>query len=88
MAWKNVKAIIQDVWGESGAPSEVRVAGPEGTACYPYEDSSQRVDQLRNARRYAEGLSGNGLVTDVLDLSEASHQDGQSPLNNIEQPHG
>jgi hypothetical protein len=50
---------IDDVWGKRNQLSAIVVSTIlRGRACgYPYSDSSERRDQLRNAREFAAGLA-------------------------------
>jgi hypothetical protein len=57
--------IITDRYDEDGeAAGVIRIDYDDGTSTdYPYNDSAERADQLRNARGDAEGY-------DVTDLSD------------------
>lgn len=60
-------ACISDVWGNRRRESEIRVVHPRGMDAFPYENSSERRDQLRNARSFAAILVRDRTVTQVVD---------------------
>lgn len=51
-------ATLTDQWDEDGeAAGVIRVSGDDGSVCdYPYDDSAERADQLRNARNDVAGF--------------------------------
>lgn len=61
------KVVITDVWDSKGE-DEIRVDHPLGSCGFPYESSSERRDQARNARDFAEKLVREGKASGVEDL--------------------
>lgn len=59
------QVVLTDQWDEDGeAAGVIRVTHGDGNITdYPYDDSSERADQLRNARNDTEGFT----VTDCTD---------------------
>lgn len=46
-------AVVQDIWGSHGKSSEISVITAATTNVFPYDDEQQRLDQLRNAEKFA-----------------------------------
>jgi hypothetical protein len=67
------KAVITDVWAKnSSEEDEIRVEHPLGSCGFPYEDSSERCDQARNARAFAERLVEEGKCAGIDDRIDVS----------------
>ena len=69
----NVVISISDVWGQNGEDGEIRVADPLAPCCFPYEDNSERIDQIRNARDYANKLLEIGYCSGIDDQIDIVH---------------
>jgi hypothetical protein len=53
-----MNAILTDQWDEDGEAAGVIRVVCAGSICdYPYDDSGERADQLRNARGDCEGFT-------------------------------
>lgn len=58
--------VIDDITGNHDGGMYIRVeAGPDASAGYEYDDSSERRDQLRNARRYAASF-GRHVIDNTI----------------------
>lgn len=55
--------IIEDVWSSRNQPSKIVVKRPGGTDSFEYDDSSERRDQLINARKLAGDIVSKGRAT-------------------------
>ena len=68
-----LKAVIIDIWADNDRKEdEIRVDHPLGSCGFPYEDSSDRWDQVRNARAHAKRLVEEGKcagIDDRIDMS-------------------
>lgn len=62
--------VIQDVWGKSGRLSKIQVTHPQGKSTFEYSDDSERVDQLRNAKKFAQKQIDAGNGGNIVDKTE------------------
>lgn len=75
-----LRAVITEVWAANDRDEdEILVTHPLGANGFPYEDSSERRDQLGNARDFARKLFDEGRVAGVDDFVDA-------PVQSIERP--
>lgn len=61
---------IKDVWPKRGGTSNIVVIHPKGKDSFPYDDSSERVDQIHNAKYFAQKQidESNGIcISDECD---------------------
>jgi hypothetical protein len=72
--------VLSDVLASKvGEEDEIRLNDSMGTFCFPYESSSERVDQARNARDLARRLLEEGRCDEIEDFIDAP--DPKSTLN-------
>lgn len=70
---------IQDVWGAAQQDSEISLTGAEEGelhpyGAFPYADSSQRREQLENARRFAQTIVDKALAAGrVMTICDETH---------------
>lgn len=58
---------LKDVWAKRNGQSRIEVGYPGGKTAFPYGDSAERNDQLRNAKFFAQEQIDKKVALSISD---------------------